>query len=128
MSDEYDNRLEELNELIRSRGDYEDLPLRESYYLNNWYRYKKNLKELNKTELEKMRELYRGLKELPLEDRNFLAIKYDRPKRPNDEILAGELGMEVKEYSKQRREIQRKLKSIMQEQKNRQRGEMTNDK
>ena len=128
MSDEYDNRLEELNELIRSRGDYEDLPLRESYYLNNWYRYKKNLKELNKTDLEKMRELYRGLKELPLEDRNFLAIKYDRPKRPNDEILAGELGMEVKEYSKQRREIQRKLKSIMQEQKNRQRGEMTNDK
>ena len=116
MSDEYDNRLEELNELIRSRGDYDDLPLRESYYLNNWYRYKKNLKELNKTELEKMRELYRGLKELQLEDRNFLAIKYDRPKRPNDEILAGELGMEVKEYSKQRREIQRKLKSIMQRQ------------
>ncbi|MGO1356306.1 hypothetical protein [Alkalibacterium gilvum] len=124
MSDEYNDKLEELNELIRSRGDNDDLPLRESYYLNNWYRYKQNLKELNKGQLENMRALYKGLKELSVDDRNFLAVKYDRPTiwkgknkvRPNDEMIAGELGMEVKEYSKQRREIQRKLKSIMQRQ------------
>ena len=113
-----------------------DLPVREAYYLNNWYRYKENLKQLNDSQLEMAKTLFRALKELDPADRIFLATKYDRPTiqsgkgrvHPSDRLVADELGMEATNYTKQRRVIQKKMNAIMQEQKNRQRGEMTNDK
>ena len=123
MEFDYESKLVEIDELINSYKYGEKL--REVYYLNNWYRYKKNLKELDEQEWKQARRLFRALKEMSKEDRDFLATKYDRPTirkgknckvHPSDAHVAEELGMEVIEYSKQRREIQRKLKSIMQRQ------------
>jgi len=78
---------------------------------------------LSEDEWKKARELFRGLKELPPDDRAFLATKYDRPTirkgntkvHPSDKMVAKELGMETKEYTSQRRRIQKKLQLIMME-------------
>lgn len=112
-----DPSLEELDELLEQYRMEEYGHVRESYFLNNWYRYKKYLKELCGTELQSAKTLFRGLKELSSEDREFLALKYDKPKRPHDKTTASELGMALKTYSKKRRAIQKELKIIMIKQK-----------
>lgn len=68
--------------------------------------------------------LLKALKEISEEDREFLAAKYDRPNirkgesgyHPNDAIVADELGMSAKEYTKKRRRIQKELREIMEQQ------------
>lgn len=95
--------------------------IREVYYLNNWYRYKVNLKTLDEIEMKNAKMLFKALKELPGEDRSVLAAKYDKPTvwsgsnkvHPNDEDVAKSLDMPVKEYSEKRRQAQRKLNKIM---------------
>lgn len=95
--------------------------IREVYYLNNWYRYKLHLRELDEKTLIEAKMLFKSLKELPELDREILAAKYDRPTQrtgvnkvhPKDEDVARSLNMPVKEYSEKRRQVQRKLKEIM---------------
>lgn len=114
--------MEEYHET--QNDDKKALRIREVYYLNNWYRYKVNLKELNFAQMNNARLLFKALKELSKEDRDFLATKYDRPNirkgesgyHPNDAIVAEELGMSVKEYTKKRRRIQKELREIMEQQ------------
>lgn len=105
--------ISEINEMIPRLRSQEQTHVREVYYLNNWYRYKKNLKIMGSSELKNARMLFRALKELTQENREFLAMKYDRPKRPTDAYLAEELGMSKDRYVEKRRMIQRELKSIM---------------
>ncbi|WP_027108573.1 hypothetical protein [Lacticigenium naphthae] len=120
--DETAAKLKTLDKLVQTILK-EEAPIRESYYLNNWYRYKKNIKDLEATGLSNAKRLFKALKELSTEDRNFLATKYDRPTierglikaHPSDQIVADELDMEASEYTKQRRAVQKKLKLIMQE-------------
>ncbi|MFL2078730.1 hypothetical protein [Marinilactibacillus psychrotolerans] len=92
-------------------------PVREAYYLNHWIRYKKNLNDLDYTGIQQARLLFRSLKELSAEDREFLAMKYDPPSpnttRITDEAMAKKLGMTLHEYRVKRRLIQKRLKKIM---------------
>lgn len=104
--------MKELDEIIEEHGD--KIPIRETYYLNHWYYYKKHLKELDPLEVTNARRLFRGLKGLDPEERDFLALKYDQGmKRPIDKAIADELGMSLKAYREKRRIIQEKLKEIM---------------
>lgn len=110
--------ISELNELAKKLNIEEHGHIREMYLLNNWYRYKSNLNELDYTEMQNLKTLFKGLKELSAADREVLAIKYDRKlKRPTDEEIAAELGMSKITYGKKRRQIQRKLKHIIIKQK-----------
>lgn len=114
--------MEEYHET--QNDDKKALRIREVYYLNNWYQYKVNLKELDFTQMNNAKLLFKALKELSKEDRDFLAMKYDRPTiptsrsrtHPSDIMVADELGMEAKEYAKKRRQIQKNLKDIMEQQ------------
>lgn len=60
--------------------------------------------------------LFKALKELPEREREFLSAKYNRQKKVKDESLADLIGVELKDYRKARIKIQKKLKTIMQEQ------------
>lgn len=104
----------------------EDQPnIRESYYLNNWYRYKKDLNDLDYANIKNAQQLFKALKELSEEDREFLAMKYDRPLtvkngvtvHPSDKNIAKEINIPTKRYATKRRLIQKKLKEIMIKQK-----------
>ena len=123
--------MEDIPECHEAQNDDKKaLRIREVYYLNNWYRYKVNLKELNFAQMNNARLLFKALKELSKEDRDFLAMKYDRPTiptsrsraHPSDKIVAAELNMEASEYTKQRRTVQKKLKLIMQKQTDKKKG------
>lgn len=110
---------EVLNEFLKST----ETVVRESYLLNNWYWYKRNVTKLVGINLKNARLLFKSLKELSTEERDFLAEKYDNPtiingraKKPNDEMVAEELGMTKNQYALKRREVQKKLKRIMEEQ------------
>lgn len=95
--------------------------IREIYYLNNWFRYKKNLKNLNEKKMQKAKILFKALKELSESDREILAAKYDRPTKwsgptkvhPTDKDVADSLDMPVKEYSEKRRLAQHNLKETL---------------
>lgn len=108
----------EINELAKNINIEEHGHIRESYLLNNWYRYRTNLNELDYTEMQNLKTLFKGLKELSAADRELLAIKYDRKlKRPTDEEIAAELSMSKITYGKKRRQIQRRLKHVIIKQK-----------
>lgn len=107
MSKEVDSELSRLleNYSIKKHGPY-----RELYFLTNWYRYKKNIKELDQGALNHAKTFFRSLKSLSPEDREFLAMKYDQPKRQSDKTLAKELAMDFKEYGDKRRAIEKQLR------------------
>ena len=117
MEQTLNERLEELDQRISETLKESVIHIREVYYLNNWYRYRKNLKELSHVEAKNAIVLFKALKELPESEREFLSAKYNRHKRIKDESLADLIGVELKDYRRARRRIQKKLKTIMQQQK-----------
>lgn len=76
----------------------EELPIRAIYYLNNWYRYKKNVQYLTGTSKINAIRLFKALSELDEKEKEFLSMKFDRKKRLTDEEASKELEMELKEY------------------------------
>ncbi|WP_225743663.1 hypothetical protein [Marinilactibacillus sp. Marseille-P9653] len=110
--------LEEIEEMIRKNEIEVRGQVRAVYLLNNWYRYKTNIKELDNIEMEYFKTLLRGLKELPPADRELLTIKFDKGlKRPTDKEVATELGLSKKVYATKKRSVQRDLERIIIEQK-----------
>ena len=110
--------LEEIEEMIRKNEIEVREQVRAVYLLNNWYRYKTNIKELDNIEMEYFKTLLRGLKELPPADRELLTIKFDKGlKRPTDKEVATELGLSKKVYATKKRSVQRDLERIIIEQK-----------
>ncbi|RDW15955.1 hypothetical protein [Oceanobacillus chungangensis] len=84
------------------------------HYLLAWGYLDNNMEYLNDAELVKMKILYAALKEITLDERQFLAEKYRVPVKPyiKDSILAERNSVDVKEYVKERIRIETKLKPI----------------
>lgn len=85
------------------------------YHLMKWWYYDFNFGGLKTYEKVKMKILYSALKEMTPEERQFLAEKYRVAKRPyiKDSIMAERLGIDSKDYSKKRIQIESKLQSFI---------------
>lgn len=105
--DEYDDK-----KIIKFRG---------LFYLNKWHYFKTNLNNLDETELELAKRLFKGLKELSSEERELLAEKFDRPlvtvnginTRLKDDIIAEKHHCKVRDYRIKKRKIVVKLENII---------------